>query len=134
MIAKSTIDLIGTYAHPFFQTNQNLVDVTITKECEEQAKEQFPNYYSNWRMRDDLTFETPLPRLRCIGCNTFHGADTKCPDGTQWWSGMVVCRVCRHRHVAVIPIKPGSSLPDSECTNCGNMTCEEVSEDDDKAD
>ena len=44
-----------------------------------------------------------------------------------WTYGMVRCRVCDHRHVAVVPVPPG--LADLECSSCGAMACDEEERD-----
>jgi hypothetical protein len=68
---------------------------------------------------------------RCIGCGAFHSPDTPCPDGTVWWRGLVECRICTHRQVSVVPIRPGDSHePDNlQCANCDNYSCDPVEED-----
>ena len=64
----------------------------------------------------------------CVGCNQRHSPDTPCPDGTQWWYGLVECDICTYRHVAVIPVRPGFPWPpqDSQCPNCDAMGCNQV--------
>lgn len=40
----------------------------------------------------------------------------------MWITGWVVCRICEHEHVAVIPA--GCDWANLECPDCHNMTCE----------
>jgi hypothetical protein len=62
----------------------------------------------------------------CFGCGVRHSKDTPCPDGTKWFQGRVVCRVCSYAHQAVMPIRPGDDNPphDLECPRCQGMTCD----------
>jgi hypothetical protein len=64
----------------------------------------------------------------CVGCNRHHSPHTACPDGTEWWAGLVQCDVCTYRYAAVVPIPPGASTPpsDIECPQCHAMRCNEV--------
>jgi len=57
----------------------------------------------------------------CDGCGGDHPPSEPCPDGTEWCSGALVCRMCAHEHVSVWP----ASIVDEECQECpecGNMT------------
>jgi hypothetical protein len=55
--------------------------------------------------------------------------DVKYGEVVGWWSGMVECRICGHRHVAVCPISGRSENPyNGECSRCHNMTCDPVEE------
>lgn len=47
------------------------------------------------------------------------------PKRGRWWTGLVQCRVCGHKHVAVAPACASSSL---ECAHCGSMACDRVIE------
>ncbi len=50
-----------------------------------------------------------------------------------WWTGPVICAVCDHRHVAVVPIDPIDGEPPSgmECPECASMACVVIDEDED---
>ena len=43
-----------------------------------------------------------------------------------WWTGTMVCRMCGHKQVSVVPVdgKDDDLLTRCECANCGNMTAE----------
>ena len=44
-------------------------------------------------------------------------------DG-PWQQGWVRCRICDHRHVAVIEVPAGQEAYDMECSQCGYLACD----------
>lgn len=46
-------------------------------------------------------------------------------DDGPWWTGWMVCRMCGHRQMSVVPTGGNDDvLTRCECANCGNMTAE----------
>lgn len=75
---------------------------------------------------------------QCLGCGAmvtgderqqFYGKCAAC-SGYVWWTGLVECRICSHRHVSIMPIKKDSTAPENQqCARCKNMTCDPVEND-----
>lgn len=47
-----------------------------------------------------------------------------------WWSGWMECRICGHRHIAVVPVEHEDDdlLTRCECHECGHMAAEAIEE------
>lgn len=46
--------------------------------------------------------------------------------GGKWWTGWMVCRMCGHRQMAIVPVadEEDDVLTRCECAHCGSMTSE----------
>lgn len=52
-------------------------------------------------------------------------------DGIDDWNVAVMrCRICNKKTLVVLPVKMKVGIEDSECNNCGNMTCDPIDDED----
>lgn len=56
--------------------------------------------------------------------------DVSMNKGLKMWTGMVECSICKHQHLATMPIDQDLDEPvlSLECNKCFNMACGPVDE------